>query len=473
MRIIPLLLAPLPLFAVGVTRYAAPNGSDTQACDASARTSPHSLSRGIDCTGRGDTLVLLDGTYNLTSNPGIVLDYNKSGTSTARTVIRGDTKWGAKLVYSGPGCFYNPFDPDQSVFPIVIRVGYYRPQNTAFIDIVNLDISSAGGRGGAAIALYGHDSVIQGNRIHDMNCNQSCRDGFNFGVLAGALYTAEGNHQILENYVFNISLYAAGPCMEDDSIFYEQMHGRIVNNVILHGGGNAIQVRCNTGGTPDRPFYIVNNTITNMKGGGVVYFGNSGGAGCSSNACTFDKQHAAQYVDYLVVENNIISCGADPNAYYSYGIYEDDVSGRGRACMIGGHNYVKNNLVWIPNTPLAGCPATSWWTNIALSPATIAYSGGEGGPNNPAGLGTITANPQYVNNTGDHNGDYHLTAGSAAVQPNLAPSTTPSSAFPLTDFDGQPRLRGNDVDLGAYEYRNPALSRGNPEPRSPARARSR
>jgi hypothetical protein len=460
MVIILVLSFAIPLGAGGVTRYAGPDGRGAQPCNASTRSRPHSLAHAIECTGRGDILILLDGTYKLSSNPGIILDYDKSGTAAAHTIIKSDKKWGAKLVYEGPGCHYDRVNPDKSVYPVVIRVGYNQPENARFIDVIDLDISSAGGRGGVAIGLYGHHSIIQGNRIHDMNCNQSCQDGFNFAVVAGGLYSVAGKHQIIANYIYNISPYAAGPCQEDDAIMYQQMHGRIANNVILHGGGQGIQMRCNTGGAADDPLYVANNTITNMKGGGIVYFGNSGRAGCSAGACTSDEQHPARNADYIRVENNIITCGADPKGNDSYGIYESDVTGKGlyRACMIGAHNYVRNNLTWMPNRPSAACPATSWWTNIALTSATITYSGGSGGPNNPAGLGTITSDPQYVNNTGDHTGDYHLKATSPAVDPNTS-SGTPLTAFPSSDFEGKPRLQGKRVDLGAYEHQGPAPSR--------------
>jgi hypothetical protein len=333
-------LAITPGAAAAATLWASPNGSAIQACNASTRSSPHSLSHGIDCLRSGDTLILLNGTYNLTSNPGITLDYDKSGTASAHTVIKSDTKWGAKLVYAGPGCLYDPVNYNNSVFPIVIRIGSNWPQATAFIDIIDLDISSAGGRGGSGIGLYGHDSIVQGNRIHDMNCNQSCQDGFNFGVVAGGFYTTDGNHQIVGNYIFNISPYAAGPCMEDDAIFYQQMHGRIVNNIILHNGGAGIQLRCNAGGTADSPFPVMNNTITNIKGGSIAYYGNAG----SGLECTVDAQHPPQDIDYLVITNNVVTCGADPAGLYSYGIYEMDITGySGLAVAIGTHNYVKNN----------------------------------------------------------------------------------------------------------------------------------
>jgi len=59
------------------------------------------------------------------------------------------------------------------------------------------------------------------------------------------------------------------------------------------------------------------------------------------------------------------------------------------------------------------------------------------------GPGTLIADPLFVGN-----GDYHLQAGSPAVDAG------DDSAVPgdlLTDLDGSPRVRGKHVDMGAYE----------------------
>jgi hypothetical protein len=48
------------------------------------------------------------------------------------------------------------------------------------------------------------------------------------------------------------------------------------------------------------------------------------------------------------------------------------------------------------------------------------------------------------------NGDYHLTAGSLCV--NAGTNTAP--ALPATDLDGDPRIAGGRVDMGAYEFFN-------------------
>jgi hypothetical protein len=48
------------------------------------------------------------------------------------------------------------------------------------------------------------------------------------------------------------------------------------------------------------------------------------------------------------------------------------------------------------------------------------------------------------------NGDYHLTAGSPCV--NAGTNSAPQ--LPATDLDGDPRIAGGRVDMGAYEFSN-------------------
>ncbi len=43
---------------------------------------------------------------------------------------------------------------------------------------------------------------------------------------------------------------------------------------------------------------------------------------------------------------------------------------------------------------------------------------------------------------------YHLTAGSPCIN---AGNNTPTGGLPNTDIDGQPRVIGGRVDIGAYE----------------------
>jgi hypothetical protein len=65
----------------------------------------------------------------------------------------------------------------------------------------------------------------------------------------------------------------------------------------------------------------------------------------------------------------------------------------------------------------------------------------------PAANGNITNDPMFMNLSG---GDFHLQANSPCIN-----SGRNSLVTSTTDLDGNPRIAGGTVDIGAYEYQNP------------------
>ena len=87
----------------------------------------------------------------------------------------------------------------------------------------------------------------------------------------------------------------------------------------------------------------------------------------------------------------------------------------------GTHNVYTNNLV------------SGNGTNFSLQHGLLATN-------------TISAAPKFVNYIATGGGDYHLAAGSAAID------AATSSGAPKTDLDGHARAQGAGYDIGAYEY---------------------
>ncbi|MCY2924787.1 MAG: hypothetical protein NT031_05010 [Planctomycetota bacterium] len=100
------------------------------------------------------------------------------------------------------------------------------------------------------------------------------------------------------------------------------------------------------------------------------------------------------------------------------------------------------------------------WGNTAAGNGDDASISGTGSRkefvnNNASGLSGIwdlfTGNMDLAPGFADTaNGDYHLTAGSPCV--NAGTNTAPQ--LPATDMDGDPRIAGGTVDMGAYEFSN-------------------
>jgi hypothetical protein len=254
-----------------------------------------------------------------------------------------------------------------------------------------------------------HCSVI-GNRVHDLgNSTTTCTSGA--AIQNG---TASDDNSYIGNLIINIGMArgASIRCNQQHGLYVGGgLRGTFQNNIIMQvWQGYSIHVNCNT---TCSNWTISNNTVLN----GGDDSNNSGGAfilDCGAAVATT--------CDNNTVTNNIFA----------------NFQETGRACIwerqetgatVGIHNLYSKNLEYncAPNIFFNGN------TNPGYTP----------GP---------TTDPLFVNYTGDQNGDYHLQAGSPAINAGT------SLGSPSTDFDGVSRLQW---DIGAYVF---AVSAGTPAP---------
>ena len=161
---------------------------------------------------------------------------------------------------------------------------------------------------------------------------------------------------------------------------------------------------------------IVSNTAA--WGGGVV--------NCEADNCLL-LGNSALYGGGGAIWSTLNSCtvvgntaGTGPGTYGGAGVYD----GTANNCII----YYNN-----------GDNCTADWEGISLNHSCSTP--------NPGGIGTITNAPLFVSLAG---GDFHLQTNSPCIN-----SGNNSYVTLTNDFDGNPRIRGDTVDIGAYEYQTP------------------
>jgi hypothetical protein len=148
---------------------------------------------------------------------------------------------------------------------------------------------------------------------------------------------------------------------------------------------------------------------------------------CTLNNCVISSNTAARYGGGMAggVANNCTVCS---NALLSAGFYGGGV-----------YQATLNNSIIFFNSIISlngvGTNTYNCTLNYCCTPA------GAGGP------GCLTNSPGFVNAAG---GDFHLLSNSPCI--NAGKNALATGAL---DFEGNPRLKGGTVDMGAYEFQNP------------------
>lgn len=306
-----------------------------------------------------------------------------SGTSTAPIKYQADT-----ADFSGPvNCAQVSANHGSlsSCVQLVGTSGSAWDNSGDYVTIQGFDITGPNiGVGTSAIATNGQGTRFIGNSVHDVETG-SC------GSSGNAAIGADGVDGVVDgNYVYNVG--QAG-CGTTQGIYPNSGSSGgttiIENNIVFQVSGFGIQSWANTGGD-----IIVNNTVFNT-GDGCVVIGT-------------DTQGQTNGNDF--VANNI--CYATPG-----GIREEGYS----SAATGTNNVYEDNLFYKDTT------------NYSLQ-------------NGLVGTGTVTADPLFVNYTGDQTGNYHLQSNSPAI--GIGTSTN----APTADFDGNTRPQSGAWDIGAYEY---------------------
>jgi len=237
----------------------------------------------------------------------------------------------------------------------------------------------------------------------------------------------------------------------------------IINNMIRGNLGNPWWVSCDYGGgiycgheTPLISNNIIFDNIALLSGGGIYCnwsnpiiknnillsnwtYGSGGGIGSNSRGRGIDSSVS-------ILSNNIIQGNRSEGkgggiwTNSSWIITNNTILNNSADCYCGGiYGYpgeltISNSIIWNNTAPIS--------PEIHNSPKSITYSDIRGGW---PGTGNIDADPLFVDPSV---GDVHLTYNSPCR--DAGDSTIPG--LPDTDFEGDPRISGSAVDMGADEF---------------------
>jgi hypothetical protein len=276
-------------------------------------------------------------------------------------------------------------------------------------------VGTGTGDGSAVIRVSGAHTVIQDFDITGSNAN---------GITLAYTGTTASYNQAIGNYVHDIVV----PCDSNGGTAIEtgggdNYSGITHNDMIGNLVANITQVTPCSGAPASSGLYaqipystIANNIVINVgyaiqawhAASNITVYGNT--LINDYRPITIGSGDAPGNVvnDYSLVENNIvISAGSTAIAETT-----------GGTSTTGPHNQYIDNLIYGGDT------------NISLN-------------NGLQAIGTVNADPMFVNNTGTAAGNYEVQSGSPAVGAGLA------LAGILTDYDGTPRPQSGATVIGA------------------------
>jgi PKD repeat protein len=343
-----------------------------------------------------------------------------------------------------------------------VRVFYVDPDVTFNLQNLNVvhgkanpeDAPNGGGQGGG---LYADQATVNISFV-TFNGNNAGSDYMSFG--GGAIFSIQSN-LTLEDVTFsnNSALMLGGGLMSAGDT--------LTLNRVTFSGNSALDEMSGCGGlcvfdgqVIARDTLFIDNSA-GYGGGGMLYFSTGSlpssvtlsNVVFSGNSASFAGGLGNQ--DGVMTLTNVVFSGNSAlgdegmgggmnnlgNATLTNVTFNGNSAAFGPAIYVSdepGSTVVQNSILW-GNTGTTEEPEI-WGSDEG---AAVTYSDVQGGW---TGEGNIDAEPSFVDAA---SGDLHLQAGSPAVDSG---NQTLLPAGIITDLDGNTRVVGADVDMGAYEF---------------------
>jgi hypothetical protein len=221
---------------------------------------------------------------------------------------------------------------------------------------------------------------------------------------------------------------------------------------------------------------VIRDNIGGVEGGsGINIWGGQSGGSVTIRNCLISNNQAfgGGGINCFGQDAHVVNCTIVNNRSLSYPWYGEKGSGMGGGILLWNSNVIMRNCIFWNNDANKGAEiAMGYYDGSYPSTATVSYCDVQGGQTavyvdpgcilnwgdgNNIDIDPCFAEPGYWDSNGTPNdvnddfwveGDYHLLAGSPCIDagdPNYA--AEPNE----TDIDGEPRVMGGRVDIGADE----------------------
>jgi hypothetical protein len=282
--------------------------------------------------------------------------------------------------------------------------------------------SWSGGGGGAAYGSILNNCILTGNVGSSggaafQGTLNSCSISNNSAFSGGGAYGSTLNYCTIKGNSASAPGGGQGGGVSSSTLF----NCMITNNTAAHGGGAYAGTLSNC--------FVIGNLATNGMGGGAY---NS-----TLNNCLIQANMAT----------NASATGTGGGIYYgtvNNCTIVGNMANNGGGVEAGAYNLKLKNCIVYSNTAVTGSNPNYHYTYINSSLFNSCCTT----PLPTAGIANFTNAPLFVDVAG---GDYHLQSNSPCIN-----AGNNSFVIGTNDLDGNPRIAGGTVDMGAYEYQTPS-----------------